>query len=505
MSSREKLVMSHEKKSPLQGSGCRSTSGGRRGVFWKPGWARAKTRHGFMSEHPPRLSKQASPFCLHFSPLKWGLFKPVFLTGLLAIITILSFTQTVQAQAPQPIDRPEELRVLDFYFQIAVEQNPELASIRHEVEAQRQRSPQVRALPDPEVSAGYYINPVNETSFPARFSVSAMQMFPWFGTLDARGNVEESIADAMHHSFTARQLEIISEVQDLWFTYYKLNHHVHVNMEILQIVRDLENLVEARYETGRAGQADLLRLQMEEQRVTNTIEQLEDGKNPVRERFNALLHRDPAEDIEVPMLLPSRTLAWSKEELLEFARHYHPQFNRLEAQRSQFQNRVDLARLEGRPSFGIGLEYMGRDFSMLSMMPDMTETFIGMATIRIPIYRSKYRAQQREARLQLQATDALETDLTNRFRTDLEKAMKSLRDGQREYRLIADELLPRSEQVLEILSEEYRTGQVRFDELLQVVRELLDLENELVEALANQNEAMAEIEQLIGNELMNYE
>lgn len=300
-------------------------------------WFCTRSRFCTPNQRTPRLCKPASLFTLYFSPLKLSAFRKPETSWrgfIITILFILVFTGVVSAQVTnQPIDRPEELRILDLYFQIVVGQNPELASLRYEVEAQRQRSPQMRGIPDPEISAGFFINPVNETTFPGRFSFSAMQMFPWFGTLDARGKVEESIGEAMFHSLNARQLEIFSEIQDLWFTYYKLNHHVHINMEILQIVRNLENLVEARYETGRAGQADLLRLQMEEQRLLNTIEKLEDEKNPVRERFNALLHRDPAEEIEVPMLLPSRTLAWSKEELLEFARNHHPLFNRLEAQR----------------------------------------------------------------------------------------------------------------------------------------------------------------------------
>ncbi|MEX2602425.1 MAG: TolC family protein [Balneolaceae bacterium] len=432
--------------------------------------------------------------------------KPFLLAVLVAMVTIIgSFSQTILAQTTQPIDRPEELQILDSYFRIAVEQNPELSSLRYEVAAQRQRSPQAEALPDPEMSAGFFLNPVNDAGFLSRFSVSAMQMFPWFGTLDARGNVEKSIADGIGHTLTARQFDIFREIQDLWYTYYKLNHHVHVNREILRIVRELESLVETRYETGRAGQADILRLQIEEQRLLNTIERLEDEKNPVRVRLNAVLNREPAEEIHVPVQLPTRILAWSKEELLAFARNRHPQFSRLDSQRSQFNNRLELARLEGRPSFGIGLEYMGRDFSMLNMMPEMKETFIGMATVRIPLYRSKYRAQRQEARFRLQATDELETDITNRFQADIESAMKSFRDGQRAYQLITDELLPRAEQILEILLEEYSTGQVRFDELLEVIRELLALENEKIEALAKQNEAMADIEQLIGNELPGYE
>ncbi len=402
------------------------------------------------------------------------------------------------------IDRPEELEILDTYFQMAVEENPELASLKAQIEAQNERIPQVSTLPEPEISASYFINPTNDAAFFGRFSVSAMQMLPWFGTLNARGNVQEQISEAMGHSLDQRQLAIFSEIQDLWFTYYKLNHHVHVNREILQLVRDLEQQVESRYETGGTGQADLLRLQMEEQRLLNRIEQLEDGKNPVREQFNALLNREPDEPVSVPHHLPERKLPWTKEELYEFAQNLNPEFLELEARERQFEQEMKLAKLEGRPSIGLGLEYMGRDFGFMNMMPDMNENFFGMATIRIPIYRGKYRAQQREAQLQLRANDAMQTELSNRFRTELEKAMKDFRDTEREYGLITEELLPRSEQVLDILLDEYTTGRADFTELISAFRELLSLENELVETLSKQNETMANIEQIIAAELNNH-
>lgn len=403
--------------------------------------------------------------------------------------------------AERIIDRPAELEILDTYFRMAVEQNPELASIRETIEAQNQRIPQVSALPDPEVSVSYFINPPNEADFPGRFSISAMQMFPWFGTLNARGNIQESIGEAMDHSLDKRQLQIFSEIQDLWFTYYKLNHHVHINNEILQLVRDLENQVETQYETGKTSQADLLRLEMEEQRLLNSIDQLEDEKNPVRVQLNAFLNRDSDEAVIVPNLLPVRELPWTKQELYEFARSMNPEFKELEARGRQYQNKAEVAKLEGRPSIGLGLEYMGRDFGFMNAMPDMNESFFGMATIRIPLYRGKYRAQKEEARLQLRAIDAMQIELSNRFQSDLEQAMKKFRDTEREYRLITEELLPRSEQVLDILLEEYTAGRTDFDELIQAFRELLSLENERVEVLSTQNEVMANIEKLIASEL----
>lgn len=421
-------------------------------------------------------------------------------TGVVFFLFILGFTTTVLAQETQPAERPEELQILESYFQLAVERNPELESLRRQAEARQQRIRQVNTLPDPEIGAGFYVNPITETDFFGRFSVSVRQMFPWFGTLDTRGQVEESASEAMFHSLNARQLEIFTEIQNLWFEYYQMDHHLHINMEIIELVRDLESLVETRYETGRAGQADLLRIQMEEQRLLNRIEELEDEKNPIREELNRLLNRGPDEAVEIPSELPERMLAWTKEELFDLALNHHPDFSRIEAQRDQYNREMELARLEGRPSFGIGVEYMGPDFGMMTMM-ELDHVFTGMATIRIPIYRNRYRAQRREAQLQLQSTDNLELDLVNRLHSSLERGMKSLRDARRDYRLITEELLPRSEQTVDILSEEYTGGQVRFDELLQVLRDLLSLEMERVNALVEQNIAMAAIEQLIATGL----
>lgn len=429
------------------------------------------------------------------------------LTGTMALVLAVTpadsaLAQDTESESPavHSVARPEQLQTLESYFRIAVENNPELSSLRLGVESRRQRILRERTLTDPEIGAGFYINPDSETNFTGRFSVRVMQMFPWFGTLDTRGRIEESASDAMARSLSARQLEIFTEIQNSWFDYYRVDHHIRVYTEIVAIVRDLESLIETRYETGRAGQADLLRIQMEKQRLLYRIEELEDEKNPVREELNALLNRAPDMEIDVPSELPERMLARTREELLRLVRARHPDFGRIEAQRGLYRRQMDLARLESRPSFGIGLEYMGRDYAMMSMM-ELDPVLVGMATVRIPLYRSRYRAQRREARLQLQAAGDLETDLTNRLRRDLERSMKSLRDAQRDFRLVTEELLPRSKQAMEILSQEYAVGQVGFDEVLQVVRELLMLEMERVNALVAQNNAMAAIEQLIASEI----
>lgn len=407
--------------------------------------------------------------------------------------------QAATSGEPQALpNRPEELETLQQYYMTAVENNPELASVRSAYEAQYQRANQMGVLPDPEVGVGYFINPSGDTDFFGRFSVSAMQMFPWFGTLSARESSAENMGDAQRHRWTARQLEIFHEIQQVWLEYAEIQLSIEATEEIIELIRDLEALVETRYETGRVSQADMLRIQMEEDRLETRLENLMDQLNPLQEQFQAVLGVEEPVDIEIPDRLPGRQVDHGREELFRLALQQNPEFDRLSSARQSYRQQEELARLEGRPSFGVGVEMMGRDFTTMSMMPDMNESFVGMASIKIPLYRSRYEAKQEEARLEIRRTEQAEQNVSNRLVSNLESALNSLRDARRNEELITDRLLPKTEQALEILSEEYASGRASFDEVLQLQRELLDLELELIGELTRQNKAMATIEKLTG-------
>jgi outer membrane protein, heavy metal efflux system len=186
---------------------------------------------------------------------------------------------------------------LEKYLRIASEENPELRALWHQYRADQEIIPQVGTLPDPEINIGYTFNPMMSDPFLGRFSVSAMQMFPWFGTLQTRRDMQRASAETGYHRLNSRQLMIYRELQSTWFDLAELNRQISIARETIQLVRDLEALVEVRYETARAGQADLLRIQMEEQRLQTLIENLEDKLNPIRAKFNAYLNRDPVAEL----------------------------------------------------------------------------------------------------------------------------------------------------------------------------------------------------------------
>jgi outer membrane protein TolC len=237
---------------------------------------------------------------------------------------------------------------------------------------------------------------------------------------------------------------------------------------------------------------------MEKQRIQNRIENLEDKLMPLYAGFNELLNREPDEEVISAEPQHQPELQYSEEEITRLARSENPEFETLSFRKSALEQQERAAELRGRPSFGIGLEVMGRDFGPMSMNPDATESFIGMATIRLPIYRTRTRSQKQQITNRLQSVEMERVQTENRISSDLESALESLRSSNRSIDLLDIELIPRARQVLDILSEEYTAGSARFDELLQIQRELLQLEFERVEAVVNQNKAVARIDRLIG-------
>jgi outer membrane protein, heavy metal efflux system len=390
---------------------------------------------------------------------------------------------------------------LEEYLQIAIEQNPELQSMRAMVEADRERIREAGVLMDPEITVAYDFNPMMYDSQLGRFSVSAMQMFPWFGTLEARRDLQRSAVDANRAAISSRQLDILRDVQLVWFDIAEIREQIRITEQTLELVRDLVILVEARYETGRAGQADILRIQMEEHRLNTRIADLTDRINPLTARFNELLNRNAKADVETSDELRHADLAWSDEDTRERIRRQNPVFDRIDAERAAAENERRLAELDGRPGFGIGLEVMGRDFGPMSMFPDARESIVGMATLRVPLFRSRYDSQKRQADHRIRSLDLREHQTENRLIAELEEYLEEIRRIERTLILLSEELVPRAQQALTILSEEYSVGNTRFDELLQIQRELLELELERIEALVKQNKAVVKIESLITSPL----
>lgn len=390
---------------------------------------------------------------------------------------------------------------LDEYQSEAAINNPLLRATYNEYLAELQKAPQVSSLPDPEIAFAYFISPIETRLGPQKTRISATQMFPWFGTLGDRETVSLLNAKAKFEVFQERRNQLFYNLEVLWGEIYKSEEQIRIANENLEIVNTLVNISLIKYETGLVPQIDVLRAQIEQEDIKTNIELLKDNQKLLIKRFNELRNVDPNSKITLPQSLPvEESILIEQEEWIALIRAQNPNLNQLRFKEEAANSNIDNARNNGLPSFGIGLDYIATDER--SDIPALTDNgkdaWIARLSIKVPIFRSKYRAQEEEARLQRAATqDRLEAR-DNQILTDFYTALKDIEDARRRFELFDQKQIQRIEQAVNILLQSYANDNSQFEEILRLERQRFSYELERVIAHTDEFQSMSYLNYLSG-------
>lgn len=451
----------------------------------------------------------------------------VVMGSLLAVLAVPTWGQVAPpvdstdvpfAVAPAPAAR---LAALDDLLAEAAENNPKLRARFRDYRAELEAIPQAESLPDPEVMFNFFLTPPEADPLPGRFAVGATQRLPWVGTLSARGERASRFAEAERRRFERAKLNLFRDVTQAWVAYAGIRRTVSLVQQNLDLLDTLVRLVDVRYETDEARRVDVLRVRMEQDKLETRLRRLEEKRQPARARLNELLGREPGAPVDVPTRLPdaplaveneARGLVGSEEDataglnapvdsltatLLDVATERDPSLQALAAEADGHRAARQVAEKEGRPDFGLGVEVRGRNFGPMRMM-DSGESAFAKLSIRVPLFREKYRARQRQATAKRERARLEQDQRRSRLATQIESLVQDHRDATRTIALHRNDLLPKTAQSLDILEEEYAGGRVGFDEVLDMQRQLLDYAVRLTDAQVRQHQVRAELQALIG-------
>src|SRR5690625_7186134 len=104
--------------------------------------------------------------------------------------------------------------------------------------------------------------------------------------------MQRASAEADYHALNSRRLELFGEIRTVWTNLSGVQIQIRIAQETLELVRDLVTLVETRYETARAGQADLLRIQKDEGRLKTLLSYLEESAVETHASFKGFRGRE---------------------------------------------------------------------------------------------------------------------------------------------------------------------------------------------------------------------
>lgn len=414
---------------------------------------------------------------------------------ILAVLPLLSI-----AQQPENSSSP-----VDQYLMQAAENNPSLMAEYRNYLSSLEKVPQVTTLPDPELSFGYFINPIETRVGPQQARLGLTQMFPWFGTLGARGDAAAEMAKARFEAFQEARNRLFYEVHKKWYQLYHIEQSIRIMRGNISILETFESLAMRRYEAGQVGQVDVLRVQIEKEDLKTRLELMADNRKVALQEFRELLNTDSGENIRTADSLQMRDLELNLQEIEKRIMDQNAQLSRLDFEAASAKSTIELARKEGLPKFGLGVDYVVTGERDMVLTDNGKDAFMARAGIQIPLYRKKYKAKEREAEINLQSVQYRQAATQNRLISQLEQAMRDYDDARRRVLLYRDVQIQRTRQAINILTEKYATSATDFEELLRLQRKLLDYELARETAVVDQNTAVAFIEYLYGKYNINPE
>jgi len=416
---------------------------------------------------------------------------------ILCLLYLGSLPEVAAEPAPLPGAEVSELLAL------AQTQNPELAAMRHEADAAAGRIASSGTLPDPSFRVALQ-DVTNKESGAATTLVPSqvgstyyrlMQPLPFWGKRGLKQEIAEAEASQAKGRTGTTWAELSAKIKIDFAQYYLAVNSHKLTQEILELTLNLERIAKTRYATGLAPQQDVIRAQVEQTGLRRDLVMLETERHHSMTKLNTLLLREPYASLAEPQRLralpaPAR-LEFSA--LAERMRSQSPQLFSAEAQLAAADKNRDLVLKNRYPDFslGVGATQVGNDIKAWELMLEFN----------IPLQQGSRRGQEREAENMLAAARSRKDAAASQLLGELAEYTSALDSSRRVETLTSSSLLPQAEATLQAAYVGYQNGKVDFATLLDAQRQILKAKLDMLNAQAQAQASLAQIEKLLGEEL----
>lgn len=414
-----------------------------------------------------------------------------------APVTSTSAAPNEPADAQPP---PPEPSTLQEYLETAALRNPELEAAFHRWKAALERIPQIRALPDPRFTYGYFIREIETRVGPQQQRFGIAQTFPWFGKLSLRGELETEEANAAYAHYEAVKLALFYRVTEAFHEFSFLRRAIAITEDNIQLLTGLEGVAQSKVRGG-SNLTSVTKAQVELGKLDDRLRTLRSGRRPIVATLNAALNRPLDAPLPWPEPVEPETVHLDRETLRREASRSNPDLTRLEHLVTREEHAIRLARKDFFPDLTIGLDYTDTDHALARGVPDSgKDPVMASLSVNIPLWHKKTRAALAEARHRREAVARERIHRQNTLHADLELALHRFEDAERKINLYRRTLMPLARQSLNVARQSWEAGETDFLDLIDAERLLLEFQLEYERARTDRSQRSAEIDMLVGSE-----
>ncbi len=369
----------------------------------------------------------------------------------------------------------------------------------------------------------YYIQEVETRVGPQEDNLGISQTFPWFGKLKLQGQAALASADAVQEQYESAKLTLFDEVKQTYYELYYLGRAIDITKENVGLLQQFEQIAESKYRSGTAANGDVLKAQVELDKLRDRLRTLEEMQEPTDARLNAALNR-PA---EAPLPLPSdlgrekpsaetgqliaqltaansglnTNASSSIQGLLTVLQTNNPDLKSLDYQAERDQKNIALAKKQFFPDVTLGVNDIVTGPARMPNVPDSgKDAVIAGFSVNIPLWWGKYRAEERAAQSQYSATREARQNQANLLSTNLKLAVFKYQDAERKVVLYRDALIPKADENVKVIQRSFESGKSDFLSLIDAERNLLEFQLTYERAVADREQGLSTVEKLVGGE-----
>lgn len=411
-----------------------------------------------------------------------------------------SLVGTSLATAARSDSSAEDITLAELYARLA-RHSPRIAAARSLADAARARIPGARRPPDPQLQFGFmnYRLPALAPMDPIGMrQLQLMQMLPIAGKLSLSGRVADAQAVAAGARAQDVRWEQRARVAMAFFDLYQADRAVGVARETRQLLADIATTAQTMYAVGDGRQADVLRARVEIARMNEEIVRMETMRSAMTSRLRGLLDEPPDTTPMVPAPPQRPPDIPSLASLVAEAEANRPMVRAGEADLRAATSAERLARREIWPDLQLGVQYGQRGGPMGTER--MGSLMIGAS---LPVFARDRQLQMRVEASAMRAmarSDLVAMRAETRARVaELYAEIMRARTLQALYRTT---VLPQAQAAVTSSLASYRVGTVNLMTLLDNQMTVNRYRQELFVLESEQGKALAELEMLIGRELI---
>jgi outer membrane protein TolC len=324
-----------------------------------------------------------------------------------------------------------------------------------------------------------------------RFMVQ--QEFPWFGKRPLREGIAKKDAEAGRWELDTLTRDMVLRVKEIYHDLYALQQAIRITRQEEEVIRRIVKVAETMYTTGDRAQVDAIKAQTEATMLKQRLLEMLAQEATLKAKLNTLLNRRADTPLGEAVTPPQAVSIEDANSLFTLAVSNRPEVQATQVQVERYEMEKKLMAKESVPDYRLGVEY--RDFAHGDDMVMFT------VSVDLPLWRSKYRAQVREAEKMRVASQAARQAAERQTALDVQDTSFRLLTAQRTLELYKAELIPQAEARFAASEAGYRTGKTDFMDLLESERFLLDARIMAVMAEGNLGTQSARLERAVGRDL----